>query len=238
MRQIRYHQIAEALRLRVAAGEFDSSRLLPSEARLGKHYEASRVTVRKALDLLREEGIVESRQGFGWMVAVTPVRQPLSALTTMEAQLRASGRQPERRIIEFSFRNAAEASLPAAAKLGDRVLEVKRLNLADGEPFALVSVWCRDDLGADLSRRQVAQQSFYELLPVRLGGATQTIGAAVVAPADAALLGVPLGSAVLSVERTTFDTQGTAVLVAHHIFPAHLTQFVVDLPLEEVVVGD
>ncbi|NNF55967.1 MAG: GntR family transcriptional regulator [Acidimicrobiales bacterium] len=238
MRQIRYQQISEAIRLRVAGGEFDPSGLLPSEAELGQEYEASRVTIRKALEVLRQDGLLDSRQGFGWMVAVAPVRQPLSALTTIEAQLRASGRQPERRIIEFSFKDAADASLPAVAKLGDRVLEVKRVNLADGEPFARVSVWCRDDLGAELSRKQVAEHSFYELLPIALAGATQTIGAAVVEADDAALLGVPLGSAVLSVERTTFDADGAAVLVAQHIFPAHLTQFVVDLPLEEMIVGE
>ena len=53
---------------------------------------------------------------------------------------------------------------------------VRRLNLADGEPFARVTVWCPEDLGAHLSRAQVQERSFYDLLPVAFGGATQRLG--------------------------------------------------------------
>lgn len=228
MRQVRYQQIAEALRERVVGGEFAAGQIMPSEAQMGEIYQASRVTIRKALEVLRSEGLVESRQGFGWMAASTPVSQPLSGLTTIEAQVEASGRTTERRILGFSFVDTSNT--PAAAKLGDRVLEVRRLNLADGQPFARVTVWCREDLGADLSKAQVAGSSFYDLIPVDVGGATQTIGADIVSDADAQLLGVPTGSAVLTVERTTVATDGSAVLVAEHVFPAHLTRFEVELP--------
>ena len=228
MRQVRYQQIAEALRERLVGGEFAAGQIMPSESQMVDIYEASRVTIRKALEVLRSEGLVESRQGFGWMAASTPVSQPLSGLTTIEAQVEASGRTTERRILGFSFVETVNA--PAAAKLGDRVLEVRRLNLADGQPFARVTVWCREDLGADLSKSQVAGSSFYHLLPVDVGGANQTIGADIVSDADAQLLDVPTGSAVLTVERTTFDTDGSAVLVAEHVFPAHLTRFEVELP--------
>lgn len=228
MRQIRYQQIADSLRDRLVEGEFDAGQVLPSEAQMGERYDASRVTIRKALEVLRNEGLVESRQGFGWMATANPVAQPLTGLTTIEAQLEASGRTTERRILTFGFVDTVNHR-SAAAKLGDRVLEVRRVNLADGSPFARVTVWCREDLGAELSRAQVANHSFYDVIGVDIGGATQTIGADMVNDADAELLGVPQPSAVLAVERTTFDTDGAAVLVAEHIFPAHLTRFVVDL---------
>ncbi len=228
MRQIRYQQIADSLRARLVEGEFDAGQVLPSEAQMGERYDASRVTIRKALEVLRNEGLVESRQGFGWMATANPVAQPLTGLTTIEAQLEASGRTTERRILTFGFVDTVN-DRSAAAKLGDRVLEVRRLNLADGAPFARVTVWCREDLGAELSRAQVANHSFYDVIGVDIGGATQTIGADMVNDADAELLGVPQPSAVLVVERTTFDADGAAVLVAEHIFPAHLTRFVVDL---------
>jgi GntR family transcriptional regulator len=229
MRQIRYQQIADSLRERLVQGEFDAGQVLPSEAQMGERYHASRVTIRKALELLRSEGLVESRQGFGWMATANPVAQPLTGLTTIEAQLEASGRSTERRILAFRFVDTV-SDRAAAAKLGDRVLEVRRLNLADGQPFARVTVWCREDLGADLSRAQVATHSFYDIIGVDIGGATQTIGADVVSDADAELLGVPKGSAVLTVERTTFDSDRAPVLVAEHVFPAHMTRFVVELP--------
>jgi GntR family transcriptional regulator len=226
VRTIRYQQIAEHLRGRIDGGEFATGGVLPSEAALGEEYGASRVTVRKALELLRDEGLVDSRQGFGWIAATDPVRQPLTGLATIEAQLSGSGRRSERRIIDFGFIPAPDH---VRSVLGDTVLEVRRLSLADDTPFARVTVWCREDLGADLSRADVERESFYDLLAIRPRGATQTIGAALVSVSDARLLGVPPGSAVLVVKRTTVDADGRPVLVSEHVFPGHLTEFVVDL---------
>ena len=228
MREIRYQQIAEDLRAKIGRGELAAGRLLPSEAELAAAYAASRVTIRKALEVLREEGLVDSRQGFGWFAAVDPLRQTLGRLGTIEGQLAASGVGSTRRVLDFRFVRA-----PARARqvLGvERVLEVRRLNLADGEPFARVTVWCPEALGAPISRDDVERSSFYELLEVPLGGAVQTIGAALASDADAALLEVPVGSPVLRCERVTSTADGTPVLLSEHVFPAHRTEFVVDLP--------
>ena len=124
----RYQAIADALRARIAAGEFPAGRLLPSESELSKVHDASRVTVRKALDALREQGLIDSRQGFGWFVAADPLRQTLARLGTLEAQLEESGVKPERKVIEFGFIRAPRV---VAEKLQSRtVLQVRRLNLA------------------------------------------------------------------------------------------------------------
>ena len=226
MRTIRYQQIAEDLRNRITGGEFPAGRLLPSEAELGSAYEASRVTIRKALEVLRSEGEVGSRQGIGWFVAVDRLPQALDTLATIDGQLASSGRSSERRILDFQF---VAAPPHVAPHLGPRVLETRRLHLADGAPFARVTVWCPEELGATLSLADVERSSFFELLPIELGGATQTIGAQIVADADAALLEVPSDSAVLVVKRTTHDRDRTPVLMSEHVFPGHLTEFVAEL---------
>lgn len=231
MRTIRYHQIADELRARVTSGEYAAGRLLPSESELSAEFGASRVTVRKALELLRDGGLVDARQGFGWFVAGEPVRQPLARLATIEDQMRASGVKPERRVLEFAFEKAPRE---VARALGStQTLRVRRVNLADGEPFAIVTVWCAADLAQNLSRADVERSPFYELLDVPLSGATQTIGADVVSADEAKVLKVPAGSPVLRCERTTTDTTGRTVLVSHHVFPAHRTEFVVDLPFAD-----
>jgi GntR family transcriptional regulator len=84
-----------------------------------------------------------------------------------------------------------------------------------------------------LSRRDVELRPFYELLGIALRGASQTIGAASASTEDAALLEVPIGSPVLRCERLTTSTAGEPILFSEHIFPAHRTEFVVDLPLAE-----
>ncbi len=232
MRQIRYRNIADDLRGRIAAEEFGAGGLLPSESTLCATYEASRVTIRRALETLRDEGLVESRQGFGWVASSDPVRQGLASLGTIESQLRESGRRSARDIVGFRF---IEAPATVRPLLGDRVLEVRRRNLADGAPFARVTVWCREDLGAELSKADVTRHSFYELLKVPLGGATQTIGARQMSADDAELLDVPVGSAALVAQRVTSDAQGVPVLVAEHVFPGHLTEFVVELGVGTIV---
>jgi GntR family transcriptional regulator len=226
-RSIRYREIADALRARVSGGEFVAGRLLPSESDLSSAYGVSRVTVRRALEVLRDEGLVDARQGFGWFVAASPVRQVLGRLGTIEEQMAASGLHPERRVLDFAF-VTAEGRVAAVLGAGS-VLRVRRVNLADGEPFARVTVWCPAELGQHLSRADVERSPFYELLSVPLAGAVQTIGAAAASPSDAAVLGIPSGSPVLRCERVTSDAGGRAVLMSVHVFPAHRTEFVVDL---------
>ena len=63
--------------------------------------------------------------------------------------------------------------------------------------------------------------------------ATQTIGADSVDAVDAALLGVPPSSPVLRCQRITTDVQGRPVLMSEYVFPAHRTEFVVELPTAE-----
>lgn len=227
MRRHRYQEIADSLRRRIEAGELAAGGLLPSEADLVATYKASRVTVRRALEDLREEGLVASRQGSGWYVATEPLPQPLGSLGTIEDQLLASGRTSERRILDFAF---VDAPAPVAELLGvDHVLMARRLNLADGEPFALVTVWCPADLASSLSHDQVEAHPFYELLEVPLGSARQVIRGGVATAEEAGLLGILPGAPVLRAQRVTATVEGRPVLASDHTFPAHRTEFVVEL---------
>lgn len=215
--------IAGDLRRQLAAGELVAGSVLPSEADLAGAYGVSRVTVRKALELLRGEGLIDARQGYGWFVPADRVLQTLGPLSTIEAQLAAQGREPVRKVLSFSFR----ASEPGGVLDGE-VLEVVRVNLADGQPFALVTVWCPADVGRRLSRDDVETSTFYDLLPEPVSSARQTIRAAVAGEGDADVLGVPVGSPLLVAERLSRNARGEPVLRSEHRFPAHLTEFVFD----------
>ncbi len=226
-RAIRYRQIAGVLRDRIRSGELASGSLLPSEAELSDSFDASRVTVRSALHVLRDEGLVHSRQGLGWTVSAAPLRQSLDQLGTMEAMIEAAGRDGERRILDFGFREVAG---PITELLGGgRPLVVTRLNLLDDRPFALVTVWCPEHYGSGLTARDVEQSTFLELLPVTLGGATQVIGAGGATGHEASLLEIDQGVPVLRVRRVTRSSSGEVVLVSEHVFPADRTEFVAEL---------
>lgn len=228
---MRYLTLADTLRDRIAGGLTGP---LASEAELGREYGVSRVTVRRALELLRDEGLVTARRGVGWFVAADPVRQSLGRVTTVEAALEAAGAVAGRRILEFAFERApADVAKTLDLPADGEVLRVSRLNLADDEPFAVVTVWVPATLGADLSRADVERSTFYDLLPlqgVEPGRVVQTITALAADAPTARLLGVAAGSPLLACRRVTYDRHGDAVIVAEHRYAAHLTAFEVEFP--------
>lgn len=229
MRHIRYQEIADELRRRARSAP--AGTVLPSESELSAEFSASRVTIRRALEIVRDDGLIAARQGFGWFVATEPVRQRLERLGTIDEQVTSSGKAAGRHVLEFGFVTPPPHVLAALAT--DRVLRVKRVSLADGAPFGVVTVWCPAELASKLSMEDVENRPFSELLDVELRGATQTIAAESAEASDAELLAVPIGAPLLKCRRTTTDIDGAPVLVSEHVFPAHRTEFVVDLPFDE-----
>jgi GntR family transcriptional regulator len=227
-RELRYKRIAAELRRLVAGGEIAPGRLLPSEAELAEKHQASRVTIRRALAELKHDGIVDSRQGFGWYVVGASLRQSLRDMTTIERQVRAAGREPSRELVSFAFKPTPPTLTEVLAT--ESVLEVTRIDRIDGQPFAAATVWVRADLAADLSPRALERRPLSAQLGVELGGATQTITAVSATEQDAGFLDVPKGAPLLRVERTTWDAEGRPILRSDARYKPLLTEFVVDLP--------
>src|SRR5947199_1105691 len=145
---LRYRQVADAVRRRIGAGDYPSG-AIETEAELGRAYGVSRITVRKALELLRQEGIVTSRKGSGWRIALDPLRQVLGTFPTVEAALRDDGHRFTRRVLQFSY----QLPPPNVARRLDidteaEVLLVRRLNYADEHVFDLVTTWAPADIAA------------------------------------------------------------------------------------------
>jgi len=230
---VKHLDLADALRARLVARDVGPRGALPGEVDLAREFGTSRVTVRRALDLLRQEGLVTSRRGAGWFAAIDPLRQPLGRVKTVEAAVEAAGARPGRRIVAFGFVDAPAAVATALhlPHADSEVLRVERVNLADDEPFALVTVWVRADIGADVSRADVERTTFYDLLPIRgveLDSVHQAITAEV-AEADAArLLACSPGDPLLLLRRVTCDVNGNPVLYSEHRYPADRTTFEIE----------
>lgn len=206
---------------------------MPSEAVLSRYYDASRITIRKALEVLRQEGHVESRQGFGWIVVTSPLRQSLGRFSTIEEQLAEVGARPRRKVLDS---RVCWPSLDISQILGDQeMLCVRRINLADDQPFARVTVWIPLKYAKSFSLHDYEENSFYELLTSKkllkrpLSRAAQTISAIAISEEDGKALGVPTGSPALRCLRTTFDTADEAILYSEYVFPGHKTEFVSEL---------
>ena len=75
----KYQQLANTLREQIAAGTFSATGLLPTEKAIAEAYQLSRQTVRQALSVLVQEGLIEKRQGSGSHIRNIPIREPVSA---------------------------------------------------------------------------------------------------------------------------------------------------------------
>ncbi len=233
----RYLQIAQDIKVSIENETFVKGQLLPSEAALSKTYDVSRVTVRKALDVLRDGNLVEPRHGSGWLVKPSPVPQSLGTFMTLEEQLENVGVAPMRKVL--SSRRILASGRQEEVLGPIELLEVERLNFADGIPFARITVWLSIELAKKFSISDLEEKSFYKLLrdsgalPRPLASAIQTIAAALIGESDAALLQVPQGSPALRCERTTFDTLGYPILLSEFIFPGSRTEFVSEMTSTE-----
>lgn len=227
-RELRYLQIAAELRRQIARGDLAPGALISSESSLERAYGASRVTVRRALNELKADRLVDSRQGFGWYVATPALTQSLRDLTTLERQIRATGRTFQRDLIAFAL-TATPSDLQGLFD-SPTVLEITRLDRVDNQPFALATVWVVADLVRHLTPADIESRPLSEQLGVRLGGATETITAVAASASQARALAVRVRTPLLYVDRVIRDAAGRSILRSRAHYNPVLTEFVVELP--------
>src|SRR6187402_2838139 len=106
-----FARIAHDLRERIALGELGEDGSVESEAELCRRYAVSRPTVRRALELLRDQGLVEARHGAGWFVTGSAFHQRLALGTFRHASsaVAEAGKSVRRRVVEFGYRPGPSA---------------------------------------------------------------------------------------------------------------------------------
>jgi len=136
---------------------------IPPERRLSTDLGISRLTLRAALDDLVRDGYLERRHGSGTFVSEPKIAQQLT-LTSFSEDMRRRGMTAGSRTIELKEAHAG-AAVGRALKLSpdDRVVLIRRLRLADGEPMALETLHVPAALVPGLSREALENASFYEL---------------------------------------------------------------------------
>jgi len=154
MALLKYEEIAESLRSRIAAGEFVPGEVLPSGRDLAEQWSVARATVVKAMDVLRGDGVVEARQGTGFVVTETPVGRPSGGRRAGSTRVTAG--MPFRRVGVPDWA-APPSHIASLLGLGAGVEALRRARvmlLPDGGPHSYVEAWFPPDV-ANLSPRLV-----------------------------------------------------------------------------------
>jgi GntR family transcriptional regulator len=202
-----YRQLAETLRAQIETGKIGPNEAVPAERDMAVIHQVSRETVRKAIRLLEEQGILYSDHGRGTFAAPHAVRQMSRFLDSFTEDTLRRGGTPGQRILmmENVIANMAIASLLHVAP-DERLLRIKRLRLMDGAPVGLQDSYLRLPHGAKLEQRELEQAgSLYRLLIENFGiepsESLESIGAIAAGGEDGDLLGVKSGTPLLMCER-------------------------------------
>ncbi|MEO3690723.1 GntR family transcriptional regulator [Roseateles paludis] len=222
-----YVQLAQALQQAIQDGRFKADEALPSERVLAEQLDLSRVTTRKAIDRLVEQGLIVRKRGSGNYIA-PKLEQPLSRLSSFSEELHQRGFVPSSRWLARGFSLAApDEQLSLELKAGEQVARLERLRLADQVVMAYeVSVLPQ----SVLADPQAVEASLYSHLgdraPVR---ALQHIRALNADAKLAGLLEVPVGAAVLFITRVGYDPAGQAVELTHSYCRSDYYDFVAEM---------
>jgi GntR family transcriptional regulator len=223
----KYHRIYLVLREQLSEGRFDAG--LPSELQLVKAFGVARVTVRRALEQLAAEGLIERTPGRG----TTPIRRadaaagaapeaPRAQLNGLLENIVTMGLRTSVRVVDCETVGVSEPVARALALPPDaRVQKAVRVRSTREGPLSHITTWVPAPLALRFGRRELARKPILVLLEesgVRIGRATQTLSARLADATVATHLDVAVGSALLAVHRLVLDADDRPVQWLHGLY--------------------
>lgn len=227
-----YLRLRRAIRGAVERAAIEPGQTLPSERDLARQFGLSRVTVRKAIAGLVEDGVLTQRHGAGTFVAERIVK-PLSRLTSFTEDLRARGLNPRSVFLEREVGEVTpEEAMAMNLSPGTEVSRLYRLRYGADEPLAIE----RSSIPrAVLADPMLVVDSLYaalEKLGCRPVHGLQRLRAVNFNADQARLLKLPAGSAGLALERRSFLADGRVVEFTRSWYRGDLYDFVAELQSE------
>lgn len=230
----RYYKLNKILENRIQSGEYQNGDKFPTDDELCKEYNLSRGTVRRAVDMLVEAGLLRRDQGRGTFVTSPHIYPVYFRLADFSEEMRQRGLNPGTQLLHLS-------TLPATPDLagrleilpGEQVIQIVRLRLADGKPMAVETRFLSYHACPQLLDEDLETQSIHKLLiekfNIPLIRACYSIEARVLTEQEADLLQVEHGTAGFLVERTTFTTGNHPVTWFHTIYRGDQYRFVAEM---------
>ena len=224
-----YQQLQRALRHAIEKRVLSPDDALPSERQIAADLSVSRITVRKAIEGLVEEGLLVRRQGSGNFVA-SRFEKNFAKLTSFSEDMRSRGRNPRSVWLKRAVGHVTpEEALTLRLSPGAPVYRFHRLRFADDTPMCLEYATIE---GKALPKLESVKDSLYDALqkagnrPVR---ALQRLRALLLNAEQAKLLHAREGDAGLLVERVGFLRDGRAIEFCQSFFRGDTYDFVAEL---------
>lgn len=211
-----YAQIADELRRNIEASVYQVGDQLPTEAELSARFGVNRHTLRRAVEVLRQEGVVRVDRGRGTFVTAAPISYAIGKRVRYNESLKAQGLKPSYKLLRVT-EIPADRSIAKRLNLeiGDRVVLLERLSLADELPISIASSYFPCQRFPGLLEHCDRYSSISELLRQEYGcdhlRRSTRISARAVQPRDARLLELPLNAPILLTESVNVDQKGTVI---------------------------
>lgn len=218
-----YLRIYRELKRRIQSGELVADSALPAQRELSREFDVTLMTLRQAVGLLKQEGLLVTRQGGRTRVAPQRVSYSIGPLRSLALEMAAQGVTLATRVLRVREQAAGAVAERLGLDATDVVLELQRLRLVDGQPIVLqwsyLPLWIgRGVLDADLTAR-----SLYEVLTERFGyevqRAAERLTPTLLGAREARLLAVEPGAATIVSERVTYVAEERAVVFDRAYLP-------------------
>ena len=222
-----YFQVAEQFERAILTGELAPGHRIENEIDLAKGLGLSRPTMRQAIQVLVDKGMLVRKRGVGTQVVHGTVRRSVE-LTSLHDDLSAAGQEPRTQLLGLTREPADEqVALELQVGVGAEVWSVERLRCIGAEPLALMTNYLPLE-AIDLSTVDLETVGLYAAMRragITMRVAKQRIGARKAAPREATLLHEQRGAPLLTMQRTAYDDGGRAVEFGRHAYRPDLYQF-------------
>ncbi len=219
-RQPKYLRIHSNLRERITSGQWPPGSPLPSQRELADEFGVSIMTLRQAMQLLTDEGLIESRHGSGTF-ATAHYAYDLGHLRSFADDLTAQGAEITTRLLTAG---TVTPTADIGARLGvpGQVLRLRRLRLSGERPLIVQTSYLPAALAPVVQRENLSRRGLYTILAEHgqpITRASETISPATLSPADARDLARPPHSPALLSHRVSFTTTGVPIIDDHALLP-------------------
>ena len=206
----RYLWVYNSLKAEIEAEDIKVGDYLAPEPELQKRFQVSRTTIRKATEMLGQQGFVYIKQGKGTQILDFKATQKLGFVTSFSETLREKGFTVTQADITVDYVSAPRrVAADLKVEPGARVVKIERTTMANAAPIALMTNYLLSELVPDIEKRIAGMSSLYSFLEseynLMFDAATDFITARQASPTEAEKLQVPESSPLLMVRRITYS---------------------------------